>query len=184
MPPRVPRVSVLTQRARGYPRHVPVHLTVVGSINLDLVAKAERLPRPGERLTDATFSRIPGGKGANQAVAAARLGAQVTMIGAAGEDELGTAALAGLEEAEVELLLKRTETPNGVALIVVDAEGENVIVVARGANSELRPEDVHRPECDGVLCQLEIPLETVAHAAATTPGEFFLNAAPARNGGL
>jgi ribokinase len=164
--------------------HVPVHLTVVGSINLDLVAKAERLPRPGETVTDATFSRIPGGKGANQAVAAARLGAQVTMIGAVGEDELASAALAGLETEDVELLLKRTEVSTGVALIVVDASGENVIVVAPGANSELRPEDVHIPECDGVLCQLEIPLETVEHAATTAPGEFFLNAAPAREGRL
>jgi ribokinase len=164
---------------------VPVHLTVVGSINLDLVAKAERLPRPGETLTDATFSRIPGGKGANQAVAAARLGARVTMIGAVGEDELAPAALGGLEAEDVELLLKRTEeTSTGVALIIVDAAGENVIVVAPGANSELRPEDVHIPECDGVLCQLEIPLETVEHAATTAPGEFFLNAAPAREGRL
>ena len=158
---------------------MPVHLTVVGSINLDLVAQAERLPRPGETLTGATFSRIPGGKGANQAVAAARLGAEVTMIGAVGEDELAPVALTSLEEEDVELLLKRTATSTGVALIVVDAAGENVIVVAPGANSELRPEDVHIPECDGVLCQLEIPLETVEHAATTAPGEFFLNAAPA-----
>ena len=84
-------------------------LTVVGSINLDLVARAERLPRPGETVTGATFSRIPGGKGANQAVAAARLGAVVTMIGCVGDDELAAAALAGLQEAGVVLdRLKRT----------------------------------------------------------------------------
>jgi ribokinase len=156
------------------------HLVVVGSINLDLVAKAERLPRPGETVFDATFSRIPGGKGANQAVAAARLGATVTMIGCVGEDELAPVALTELEAA-VQLELKRTATSTtGVALIVVDANGDNTIVVAPGANSELLPADVHVPDCDGVLCQLEIPLETVEHVAATAPGEFFLNAAPAR----
>jgi ribokinase len=158
------------------------HLVVVGSINLDLVAKAERLPRPGETVTDAEFSRIPGGKGANQAVAAARLGATVTLIGAVGEDELAPAALTELERAEVALELKRTEASTGVALIVVDASGENTIVVAPGANAQLRPNDVHVPDCDGVLCQLEIPLETVEHVAATAPGEFFLNAAPAPRG--
>jgi ribokinase len=158
------------------------HLVVVGSINLDLVAKAERLPRPGETVTDATFSRIPGGKGANQAVGAALLGANVTLIAAVGEDELAPVALGELERAEVALELKRTETSTGVALIVVDAAGENTIVVAPGANAELRPDDVHVPDCDGVLCQLEIPLETVEHVAATAPGEFFLNAAPAPRG--
>src|SRR3989440_2083032 len=101
----------------------PPRITVVGSANVDLVARCERLPRPGETVTDATFTRIPGGKGANQAVAAARLGAQVTMIGAVGEDELAPAALAGLEAEEVELLLKRTEPSTGVALIIVDAAG-------------------------------------------------------------
>jgi ribokinase len=155
-------------------------LTVVGSINLDLVAHAERLPRVGETLTGATFSRIPGGKGANQAVAAARLGAVVTMIGCVGDDELAAPALAGLEEAGVNLTaLKRSTGVTGVALITVDASGENVIVVAPGANLELLPADVVLPDCDGVLCQLEIPMETVEHVALNAPGEFFLNAAPA-----
>ena len=156
-------------------------LTVVGSINLDLVARAERLPRAGETVTGATFSRIPGGKGANQAVAAARLGAVVTMIGCVGDDELAAAALAGLEEAGVDLgSLKRSTGVTGVALITVDAVGENVIVVAPGANLDLHPEDVALPDGDGVLCQLEIPIETVEHVALNAPGEFFLNAAPAR----
>src|SRR5665647_3735845 len=93
-------------------------LTVVGSINLDLVARAERLPRPGETITGATFSRIPGGKGANQAVAAARLGAAVTMIGCVGDDELAAAALAGLEAAGVGLAgVKRSTGPTGVCLL-------------------------------------------------------------------
>jgi ribokinase len=155
-------------------------LTVVGSINLDLVARAERLPRAGETVTGATFSRIPGGKGANQAVAAARLGAVVTMIGCVGDDEFAGPALVGLEEAGVGLgSLKRSPGTTGVALITVDAAGENVIVVAPGANLDLLPDDVALPDCDGVLCQLEIPIETVEHVSLNAPGEFFLNAAPA-----
>jgi ribokinase len=161
---------------------MPVRLTVVGSINLDLVARAQRLPRPGETVTGATFARIPGGKGANQALAAARLGAAVTMIGCVGEDGFAADALAELRSAGVDLqrLKKTASATTGVALITVDVAGENEIVVAPGANVELRPEDVELPDCDGVLCQLEIPLETVEHVAATAPGEFFLNAAPAR----
>jgi len=159
-----------------------LRLTVVGSINLDLVARAERLPRPGETVTGATFSRVPGGKGGNQAVGAARLGAEVTLFACVGMDDFAQAAVAELERAGVSLAyLKRGGGATGVALITVDAAGENEIVVAPGANLELRPEDVDLPDCDGVLCQLEIPLETVEHAALTAPGEFFLNAAPARD---
>lgn len=163
-------------------RTVAVSLTVVGSINLDLVARTERLPRPGETVTDATFSRVPGGKGANQAVAAARMGAEVQLIGAVGNDELAGPALAELIAAGVKLdRLKRVDVPTGVALIAVDAHGENAIVVAPGANLELRPEDIGElPDCDGVLCQLEIPIETVEAAADAASGDFFLNAAPAR----
>ena len=157
-------------------------LTVVGSINLDLVARAERLPRAGETITGATFSRIPGGKGANQAVAAARLGAAVTMIACVGDDELAAVALAGLEAAGVGLAgVKRSTGPTGVALIIVDAAGENTIVVAPGANLDLRPADIVLPENDSVLCQLEIPLETVEEASLNAPGEFYLNAAPAQD---
>jgi ribokinase len=162
---------------------VPVTLTVVGSVNLDLVAKTERLPRPGETVTDATFARIPGGKGANQAVAAARLGAQVIMVGSVGEDELAGVALQELERVGVELRLKRVQASTGVALIAVDARGENAIVVAPGANSELRPEDIDLPETDGVLAQLEIPIDTVQQVADTASGNFFLNAAPAKGPG-
>jgi ribokinase len=157
-------------------------LTVVGSINLDLVAQTERLPRPGETVTGATFRRVPGGKGANQAVAAARLGADVTFIGCRGDDGFGREALVELEQAGVHLGLVKVVpgAVTGVALITIDASGENEIVVAPGANLALLPEDVALPASDGVLCQLEIPLETVAHVAATAPGSFFLNAAPAR----
>ena len=161
--------------------HVPARLTVVGSINLDLVARTERLPQPGETVTGATFAEIPGGKGANQALAAARLGATVALIACVGDDEFAALALAELRAAGVGLDgLKTVSTTTGVALITVDEAGENTIAVAPGANYELRPEDVSLPDGDGVLCQLEIPLETVEYVATTAPGDFFLNAAPAR----
>jgi ribokinase len=156
-------------------------LTVVGSINLDLVALAERLPRPGETVSGARFSRVPGGKGANQAVAAARLGAEVTFVGCVGRDELAEPALAGLREAGVGERWVTKEAPTGIALVTVDAVGETTIVVAPGANAELRPEDLVLGEADAVLCQQEIPAETVARAAELAP-RFFLNAAPARDG--
>jgi ribokinase len=160
---------------------VAPRLTVVGSVNLDLVAQVERLPRPGETVTGATFTRVPGGKGANQAVAAARLGAEVTLIACVGEDQFGREALVELERAGVALdRLRRIDAESGVAFITVDASGENEIVVAPGANQRLRPEDVDLPEADGVLCQLEIPLETVEYVARAAAGRFFLNAAPAR----
>lgn len=150
-------------------------LTVVGSINLDLVARPERLPRAGETVTDAALARYPGGKGANQAVAAARLGAKVRMIGAVGEDAAAEEATAGLREAGVELDLQHAGEPTGVALITVDGEGETTIVVAPGANRRLEPRAASGP----VLCQLEIPDEPVL-AAAAGASFFCLNAAPAR----
>jgi ribokinase len=157
------------------------NLTVVGSINLDLVVQAERLPRPGETVSGARFSRVPGGKGANQAVAAARLGAQVALVGCVGGDELSEEALVGLREAGVEERWLVKDAATGVALITVDAEGETTIVVAPGANAELRPEDLALGDADAVLCQQEIPVETVDRAAELAP-RFFLNAAPAREG--
>ncbi len=156
-------------------------LTVVGSINLDLVALAERLPRPGETVSGARFSRVPGGKGANQAVAAARLGAEVTLVGCVGRDELAGPALAGLRDAGVEERWLAKDASTGIALITVDTVGETTIVVAPGANAELRPEDLVVEETDAVLCQQEIPVETVERAAELAP-RFFLNAAPARDG--
>ncbi|HEY2544316.1 MAG TPA: ribokinase [Gaiellaceae bacterium] len=158
-----------------------VRLTVVGSINVDFVARVQRLPRTGETVTDAVLSRIPGGKGANQAVAAARLGADVQLIACLVDDELAPVALATLTEAGVRLdRLKRVHGSTGVALITVDATGENEIVVAPGANLELKPDDLDLGDTDAVLCQLEIPLETVERASELAPDGFFLNAAPAR----
>jgi ribokinase len=156
-------------------------LTVVGSINLDLVVQAERLPRPGETVSGGRFSRVPGGKGANQAVAAARLGAEVALVGCVGQDELAEDALAGLRGAGVDERWLASEAPTGIALITVDAAGETTIVVAPGANAELRPDDLVLDGADAVLCQQEIPAETVARAAELAP-RFFLNAAPARDG--
>jgi ribokinase len=153
-------------------------IAVVGSINLDLVTRCERLPRPGETVTGASFARYPGGKGANQAVACARLGADVTMIGAVGPDPFAEEAVAGLRDAGVELRLRVVEEPTGVASILVDADGETEIVVAPGANARVAVEEL--PAHDAVLCQLEIPDEAVQAAWEACVGVFCLNAAPAR----
>jgi ribokinase len=153
---------------------VPVELTVVGSINLDLVVRVDRLPRAGETISGGDLVRVPGGKGANQAVAAARLGADVRMIGAVGDDTFADEALATLGASGVQLELERVGT-TGVALILVDAAGENQIVVAPGANGRVRP----RAVAGAVLCQLEVP-DDVVHAAAHGASFFALNAAPAR----
>jgi ribokinase len=151
-----------------------VELTVVGSINLDLVARVQRLPRAGETLVGHDFVRVPGGKGANQAVAAARLGAHVRMVGAVGDDPLAEEALVGLHDAAVELELTRTGT-TGIALILVDDAGENQIVVVPGANAHVSPSSPG----GAVLCQLEVP-EGVVRAAANGAAFSALNAAPAR----
>jgi ribokinase len=156
----------------------PPRIVVVGSVNLDLVARCERLPRPGETVTGGTLERVPGGKGANQALACARLGADVTLVAAVGADAFADEALALLREADVELELQRPSAPTGVAVILVDAEGENEIVVAPGANAELAGFDL--PAADAVLCQLEIPDEAVISAWEQAAGLFCLNAAPAR----
>jgi ribokinase len=153
-------------------------ITVVGSVNLDLVARGERLPRPGETVTGATFERVPGGKGANQAVACVRLGADVTLVAAVGEDPFADEALAALREAGVDLQLQRASAPTGVAVILVDATGENEIVVAPGANELLAGFEL--APADAVLCQLEIPDAAVISAWEQSAGLFCLNAAPAR----
>ena len=155
--PRGPSLREVPSSCMAAPR-----ITVVGSINLDLVARCERLPRPGETVSGATLARVPGGKGANQAVACARLGADVTMIGAIGRDSFAEEALAGLREADVTLDLIVLDEPTGVALVYVDGAGETEIVVAPGANAALH--DVALPEHDAVLCQLEIPDEALLAA--------------------
>jgi ribokinase len=157
---------------------MPPRIAVVGSVNLDLVVRVERLPDPGETVGGGTFDRVPGGKGANQAVACALLGAEVTMIAAVGRDPQAGEALAGLRSAGVELVLQESESHTGVALIQVDAAGETTIAVASGANATLGAVDL--PPHDAVLCQLEIPDEAVLAAWEECTGLFCLNAAPAR----
>ena len=139
-------------------------VTVVGSANIDLVARCERLPRPGETVTDARLERIPGGKGANQAVAAARLGARTRFVGRLGSDDFVLRSLQG-EGVDTSAVV-RDEGESGTALILVDAEGENVIVVAPGANMRLSAEDVRVGEADAVMCQREIPDGAIRAAAA------------------
>jgi ribokinase len=150
-------------------------LTVVGSINLDLVARVDRLPRPGETLTNATLDRFPGGKGANQAVGAARLGAQVRMVGCVGTDAFAGEALAGMREADVDLDVREVDGATGIALIIVGADGENQIVVVPGANAHVGGFGL-----DGAaLCQLEIPDAAIELVRAQADW-LCVNAAPAR----
>lgn len=153
-------------------------IVVVGSINLDLVARCPSLPRPGETVTGATLERFPGGKGANQAVACARLGADVRMVGAVGRDGFAAEALAELRAAGVELDLEETDRPTGVAFITVDDDGETTIVVSPGANEAVG--EFELPPSDAVICQQEIPDAAVIAAGEQATGMFCLNAAPAR----
>jgi ribokinase len=159
--------------------HLPA-LTIVGSINLDLIATAQRLPTAGETIGDAILSEQPGGKGANQAAAAARLGGSARLVGAVGNDGHGRLMLdalarAGVDTAGVAVLPE----PTGTALIVVDSAGENQIVVCPGANSHLSLAGVEFGPDETVLCQLEVGLPVVLEAARRARGYFVLNAAPA-----
>ncbi len=159
-------------------------IVVVGSVNLDLVASVERLPKPGETITATEFATVHGGKGANQAVAAARLGGQVVFIGAAGDDPDSELLLDGLADEGIDVSNTMTipDTRCGTALITVDAVGENVIAVHPGANSRLvlSPQALSAIEsADVVLMQLEIPVSVVVAAARAASGIVVLNAAPA-----
>ena len=164
-------------------------IVVVGSSNTDMVVKGQRLPGPGETVTGGTFVMAPGGKGANQAVAAARLGAEVTFVTKVGQDLFGDRAVEGYRSEGIltDLILRDGGSHTGVALIMVDDQGENLISVASGANHALRPEDVERAahrikEADVVLLQLEIPTVTVqfaARLAAEAGTQVILDPAPA-----
>ncbi|WP_135210556.1 ribokinase [Vitreimonas flagellata] len=156
-------------------------IAVVGSINLDLVVRAPHLPAPGETVGGATFARYPGGKGANQALAARRLGAEVALWGCVGADAFAGEALALLRADGVNLdhCRARDDAPTGVALIAVAESSENQIVVAPGANALLAPSDVGAIEADALLCQLEVPVETNLAAAQSFHGFFAINLAPA-----
>lgn len=157
-------------------------LITVGSVNLDLVASAEHLPAPGETVTGASFAQYPGGKGANQTLAARRLGAEVSMIGRVGNDPYADQALALLRADGVDLsnVIVDETAATGVALIGVDAKGENQIIVASGANGEVASSDVEGAgPADAVLCQLEVPVPAVMQAAKIDTPLFAINLAPA-----
>ena len=156
-------------------------ITVVGSINLDFVATAPTLPSPGETVTGATLAVHPGGKGANQALAARRLGAEVAMIGRVGADAMAGQALALLKADGVDLSGVGVDPalPTGAALIAVDAEAENQIVVASGANLALTPGLLPEAIAEPLILQLEVPVATVAAAAARARGFVCVNLAPA-----
>lgn len=149
-----------------------IHITVVGSVNMDLIITLERLPSTGETLLGERTTYAQGGKGANQAVAAARLGASVTLIGKVGDDAFGAQIRHNLAREGIDLtyLGEASGVATGVAVIML-VHGENTIVVARGANDMVTPQDVQRAQptiarSHAVLCQLEVPLETVEAALA------------------
>lgn len=161
-------------------------VAVVGSANVDLVVPVEALPRPGQTVLGGDHLRAPGGKGANQAVAAGRLGRRVAMIGRVGDDDHGRLLLDSLRSAGVDTANVRTtpEAPSGIALITVDAAGENTIAVSPGANARVTVDDVEAAStilrhATVTLVQLEVPLDAVAAAVAEAGGTVVLNPAPA-----
>jgi ribokinase len=164
-------------------------VTVIGSCNTDMVVKLPHLPRPGETVLGGTFVMADGGKGANQAVAAARAGGMVAFIGRVGMDPFGSRARASLEIEGIntERLFSDSAAASGIALISVDAQGENAIAVAPGANGRVSPDDVCESQAviasaDILVAQLEVPLEAIQSAAAVAESAhvpFLLNPAPA-----
>jgi len=165
-------------------------IVVIGSSNTDMIVKMPRIPQPGETILGGKFSTAAGGKGANQAVAAARAGGNVTFVACLGRDMFGDQALQGFQQdgIQVEHVVKDADAPSGVALIFVDEKGENSIAVASGANANLSAEDIQNAadtiaSADMVLMQLEIPLATVqaaARIAADNHAKVILNPAPAQ----
>ncbi|HEY9122161.1 MAG TPA: ribokinase [Brevefilum sp.] len=165
-------------------------ILVVGSINMDLVVRVPHSPKPGETVLGGDFETFPGGKGANQAVAAARMGGEVTMVGRVGNDDFGNTLIQGLVEDKIKTthVIKDSKARTGVAMISVAADGENMIVVASGANANVSVEDVGNTrtlmrETDLLLVQLECPLETVTAAIELAKAygvPVVLNPAPAQ----
>ena len=145
-------------------------IVVFGSINIDLVVRAERHPRPGETLLGGAFATHPGGKGGNQAVAAAQLGGDVRMVGCVGRDAFGVELVAGLVEAGVDVAgVRRVDGSSGVALITVDESGENTIVVAPGANNSVTAGELPLNGASVLLAQLEVPIAEVGSSAGGAP---------------
>jgi ribokinase len=162
-------------------------ITVFGSINMDLIVTTARLPQPGETVAGSSFSTAAGGKGANQALAAARAGARVSMVGAVGQDAFAEPALALLGEAGADLsAIRRTEEPTGTALILVGGDGENMIAVVSGANGTVTPADAEAAVAamkagDIIMLQMEVPAPAVraAMTAAQAKGvRTMFNTAP------
>ncbi len=162
---------------------------VIGSANTDMVVKAKKLPSPGETILGGTFLMNAGGKGANQAVAAARLGGQVTLVAKVGNDIFGKQTISGLQQEHIDTRYVFTDfgTPSGTALIMVNEEGENCIAVAPGANANLLPSDILTVkdigEAEIILMQLEIPIGTIAAVisiARKNNQKVVLNPAPAQ----
>ncbi|VVQ37968.1 Ribokinase [Pseudomonas fluorescens] len=149
---------------------MPARVVVIGSLNMDLVTRAPRLPRGGETLIGESFATVSGGKGANQAVAAARLGAQVSMVGCVGSDAYGEELRGALLAEQIDCQAVSTvDDSSGVALIVVDDNSQNAIVIVAGANGALTPAVIDRFDAvlqaaDVIICQLEVPDTTVGHA--------------------
>lgn len=159
----------------------PLSLCVVGSVNLDIIATTDRLPTAGETVGGGVLSYQPGGKGGNQAAAAARLGADVRMVAAIGGDDAGERVLAAMDAAGVQTdSIQRVSEATGTALIVVDADGQNQIAVCPGANSVLDLSEVEFGPDEVVLCQLETSLEIAVEAACRTQGFFAINASPSQ----
>ncbi|MCX7078004.1 MAG: ribokinase [Pseudomonas sp.] len=148
---------------------MPAKVVVIGSLNMDLVTRAERLPRAGETLIGESFATVSGGKGANQAVASARLGAEVSMVGCVGADVYGEQLRAALLAEQIDCRAVTTVGgSSGVALIVVDDSSQNAIVIVAGANGLLTPEvvtgfDAVLQAADVIICQLEVPMQTVGY---------------------
>ena len=155
-------------------------IVVVGSINLDFVATAQYLPTPGKKVTHAVITRYPGGTGANQALAAHRLGAEAALVGRVGKDAEADAALALLREGGVDLsgVVAVHDAATGVALIAVAASGENQIVVAPGANLRLASETLELPSGDALIGEVQRPVDTVARAVAEFEGFTCVNLGP------
>ncbi len=160
----------------------PVSIAVVGSVNVDIFARVENFPEPGETVTNARVDRCPGGKGGNQAMAARRLGADVYMLACVGDDPQAGQSVADLraEGVNLEFCRKLEGVATGMALITVASSGENQIVVAPGANAAFKPDYLELPKTDAIITQLEIPMDTVLKAATANDSFFCLNAAPAK----